>query len=67
MRKKLNLKDLISSFEIKSKMDAKLVASSIAGEIMINASVKMQFKKLANEIYEFITQDMTFAEDLIDE
>ena len=51
MRKKLNLKDLISSFEIKSKMDAKLVASSIAGEIMINASVKMQFKKLANEIY----------------
>ena len=67
MRKKLNLKGLISSFEIKSKMDAKLVASSIAGEIMINASVKMQFKKLAREIYEFITQDMTFAEDLINE
>lgn len=67
MRKKLNLKDLISSFEIKSKMDAKLVASSIAGEIIVNASVKMQFKKLAREIYEFITQDMTFAEDLINE
>ena len=67
MRKKLNLKDLISSFEIKSKMDAKLVASSIAGEIIVNASVKVQFKKLAREIYEFITQDMTFAEDLINE
>ena len=67
MRKELNLKDLISSFEIKSKMDAKLVASSIAGEIIVNASVKMQFKKLAREIYEFITQDMTFAEDLINE
>ena len=67
MRKKLNLKDLISSLEIKSKMDAKLVASSIAGEIIVNASVKMQFKKLAREIYEFITQDMTFAEDLINE
>lgn len=63
MRKKLNLKDLISSFEIKSKMDAKLIASTIAGEIMINASVKMQFKKLAREIYEFITEDIDLPED----
>ena len=67
MRRKINLKDLLGSFEIKTKMDAKLIASTIAGEIMINASVKMQFKKLAREIYEFITQDMTFAEDLINE
>ena len=67
MRRKINIKDLLGSFEIKTKMDAKLIASTIAGEIMINASVKMQFKKLAREIYEFITQDMTFAEDLINE
>lgn len=44
-------------------MDAKLIASTIAGEIMINASVKMQFKKLAREIYEFITEDIDLPED----
>lgn len=63
MRRKINLKDLLGSFEIKTKMDAKLIASTIAGEIMINASVKMQFKKLAREIYEFITEDIDLSED----
>lgn len=63
MRRKINLKDLLGSFEIKTKMDAKLIASTIAGEIMINASVKMQFKKLAREIYEFITEDIDLPED----
>lgn len=63
MRRKINLKDLLGFFEIKTKMDAKLIASTIAGEIMINASVKMQFKKLAREIYEFITEDIDLPED----
>lgn len=63
MRRKINIKDLLGSFEIKTKMDAKLIASTIAGEIMINASVKMQFKKLAREIYEFITEDIDLPED----